>query len=187
MNNSVDDRDDEDDDNEDAAQQSARRNSPPVFVSSCVWRISSALVVRLDDVFGDVDDAYVNGSQVWLREDGPRNTMIEWRLHPVASYEKPKGVPTIQVFPKTALAIAKGYEPAPTPELLWDGLEAFAAYDDEPLTPDELHTAVVNALGIEPDAWGSVDHDHIGDAWESAEGARSVISDLLAQLTPTTG
>jgi hypothetical protein len=29
-----------------------------------------------------------------------------------------------------------------------------------------------------------VDHETIGDAWEHAEGKRSVIADLVAQLDP---
>src|SRR5688500_7847621 len=35
------------------------------LVPTCVWRISPALVIALDERFGEPVDAYVNGSQVW--------------------------------------------------------------------------------------------------------------------------
>ncbi len=155
--------------------------APIELVATCLWRTTDTLIVTLDDVFGEPDDTYVNGSQVWLRENGPDSMMLEWRLHPVAGYTKPKGLPTIQVFSKTALAIAQGI-PAPiAAKALWDGLEVFAAYDDE-FTPEALRASAISALGIEPDAFGMVDHERIGDAWEIAEGQRSVVDDLLAQL-----
>jgi glycerophosphoryl diester phosphodiesterase len=154
---------------------------PIELLATCLWRTSDALIVKLDDVFGEPDDTYVNGSQVWLRENGPDAMMLEWRLHPVAGYAKPKGLPTIQVFSKTALAIAQGIAPIVPANRLWDGLEVFAAYDDE-FTPDALRDAAISALGIEPDAFGMVDHERIGDAWEIADGQRSVVDDLLAQL-----
>jgi hypothetical protein len=42
-----------------------------VLVPTCVWRATPSLVVALDDRFGEPVDAYVNGSQTWLRDDGP--------------------------------------------------------------------------------------------------------------------
>ena len=63
-------------------------------VPSCVWRISAELVIALDARFGEPVDAYVNGSQTWLRDDGPGGETIEWRLHPVPVYERPPGVGT---------------------------------------------------------------------------------------------
>jgi hypothetical protein len=179
----------------------------PVPVATCVWRISDALIVALDDLFGEPVDAYVNGSQVWLREDGPGGAMLEWRLHPVGGYVKPKGMATAQVFSSVALALAQSLtQPTPAPEspsvndkrtegvrstdghvalsasALWDGLEAFAAYDDD-FAPQQLHDAVMASLGLTPDAFGVVDHEQIGDAWEAAEGKLSVIENLLRQLT----
>ena len=41
------------------------------LVPTCVWRASAELVLALDERFGPPHDAYVNGSQVWLRDDGP--------------------------------------------------------------------------------------------------------------------
>src|SRR5690348_916994 len=71
-------------------------------VSTSVWRATPELIVALDDKFGEPVDAYVNGSQVWLREDGPGGIAIEWRLHPVANYRRPNGVDTYEVFSATA-------------------------------------------------------------------------------------
>ncbi|MBV9042107.1 MAG: hypothetical protein JOZ68_13960, partial [Acidimicrobiia bacterium] len=94
---------------------------------TCVWRISPAVVLALQDRFGDPVDAYVNGSQVWLRDDGPDELVFEWRLHPVAGYERPKGVATEELFSKAALAFATD-EAAPAPLTdLWEGLECFPA------------------------------------------------------------
>jgi hypothetical protein len=135
----------------------------------------------LDERFGEPLDAYVNGSQVWLRDDGPGGIPLEWRLHPVANYQRPPGVGTYEVFPDVALALAAG-RPAPAaPSELWDGLEVFAAYEDE-VEPHPLAQAATAALGIEPDATGLVDHDRIGDDWERTGGAVSVIGALLDQL-----
>ena len=52
--------------------------------ATCVWRASPAVIVALDERFGEPVDAYVNGSQTWLRDDGPGGITLEWRLHPVA-------------------------------------------------------------------------------------------------------
>ncbi len=154
-----------------------------MLVSSAIWLISPQLVVALDDRFGEPTDTYVNGSQVWLRDDGPDGLTIEWRLHPVAGYVRPKGVPTSDVFGRVALALAlaqDGAHPA-EPSTLWDGLEAFPAFYDE-IPVDVLREVVVRTLGIEPSAVGEVDHEKIGDAWERDAGRRSVIDDLRQQL-----
>ena len=149
--------------------------------ASCVWRISDALIAALDERFGDPVDAYVNGSQTWLLENGPGEVVLEWRLHPVAGYERPATMGTYDVFPVTAAAIVAGDTPSVPPAALWDGLEAFAAYGDE-IEPAPLRAACVAALGVEPDGCGLVDHDSIGDDWERTGGAVSVISALLDQL-----
>ena len=153
---------------------------------TCVWRISPALVVALDERFGEPVDAYVNGSQTWLRDDGPNGETIEWRLHPVAGYRKPAGLDTHEVFQTIAFTIATGGEPAAPVEQLWDGLEAFPAYEDggDSLEPAPLATAAGEALGIEPDASGLVDHERIGDMWEQSGGATSIVDALLTQLAP---
>lgn len=154
---------------------------PGELVPTCVWRISPALVVAIDERFGEPVDAYVNGSQTWLRDDGPGGIAIEWRLHPVAGYEKPDDVDVHELFSSVALAVATGEEPVATPETLWDGLEAFPAYADE-VEPAPLATALEAALGIEPDGSGLVDHEAIADEWERTRGRTSIVDALLQQL-----
>jgi len=152
------------------------------LVPTCVWRVTAPLVTLLDDAFGPPLDTYVNGSQVWLREDGPGGVVLEWRLHPVAGYGRPKGVATEEVFELAAAALATG-QPGPAPlEQLWEGLEAFPAYGDE-VEPAGLAIACTNALGLAPEAAGLVDHDRLGDEWERARGAISIVDALLAELT----
>ena len=152
-----------------------------MLVSAAVWKATPELIVRLDERFGEPLDAYVNGSQVWLRDDGPGGIPLEWRLHPVRNYRRPPGVGTYEVFSDTALALAEGRPPpAPLTEL-WDGLEVFAAYRDE-VEPQPLVGAAVASLGLEPDAAGLVDHDPVGDEWERTSGSVSIVDALLRQL-----
>jgi hypothetical protein len=77
-------------------------------VASCVWLISGELVLALDEHLGEPLDTYVNGSQVWLRDDETLGTSavgIEWRLHPVAGYRRPAGSTTEEVFAATVYAL----------------------------------------------------------------------------------
>ena len=153
----------------------------PRLVPTCVWRADPELVVALQERFGDPVDSYVNGSQVWLREDGPGGITLEWRLHPVAGYRRPDGVDTYDVFTATALTLADG-QPPPTPvEQLWDGLEAFAAYGDE-VEPATLAAAVTESVGRPPDAAGLADHQRVGDEWEQSGGQTSIVEALFSQL-----
>ena len=150
----------------------------PPLVPTCVWRARPEVVVALDERFGPPVDAYVNGSQVWLRE---RGLTIEWRLHPVAGFRPPEGTGTYDLFEVTADAVARG-RPGPAPlDLLWDGLEAFPAYGDE-VEPAILAAACTDDLGLAPDAAGLVDHERIGDEWESTRGRVSIVEALLGQL-----
>jgi hypothetical protein len=141
------------------------------------------LIIALDERFGEPVDAYVNGSQVWLRDDGPGEVAIEYRLHPVAGFRRPGGVGTYELFGGVALALSTGGTPAAPPEALWDGLEAFAAYGDE-IEPAVLSGVVTESLGLAPDAAGLVDHQVVGDEWERSAGQVSIIERLLAQLQP---
>lgn len=152
------------------------------LVPSCVWRATPALIVALDDRFGEPVDAYVNGSQVWIRDDGPGGAALEWRLHPTAGYRRPREVDTHEVFAVTALALANGDAPPAPLDQLWDGLEAFPT-DGNEIEPAPLAAAVTEALGIAPDGSGLVDHDRIGDAWEMSHGNVSIIDALLDQLS----
>ena len=148
---------------------------------TCVWRASPELLLALDERFGEPVDTYVNGSQVWLRDDGPGGVALEWRLHPVAGYRRPGGLATEEVFDVVTRALAAGEQPPVPLDRLWDGLEAFAAYDDE-IEPAILAAACTDALGRAPDASGLADHDLIGDQWEQSGGATSIVAALLDQL-----
>lgn len=152
------------------------------LVATCVWRVSAELVVALDRRFGDPVDAYVNGSQVWLRDDGPGGLAVEWRLHPVARFHRPPEVPTHDLFPAVAMALSAGITDPPAPPTeLWDGLEVFSAYGDD-VEPAPLAAAAGEALGIAPDAAGLVDHRRIGDRWEATGGQVSIVDALFEQL-----
>jgi hypothetical protein len=146
-----------------------------------VWTARPEVILALDDRFGEPVDAYVNGSQVWLRDDGPGGAVLEWRLHPVAGYRRPPSVGTYEVFAATALALATGAAPPAPLTALWDGLEAFAAYGDD-LEPRPLAAAASAALGLEPDAFGLVGHEDIAAEWERTGGAVSIIEALLREL-----
>jgi hypothetical protein len=158
------------------------RRTPQPLVACCVWRAGPALIVALDGRFGEPVDTYVNGSQVWIRDDGPDGVVLEWRLHPVAGYRRPEGLATEEVFASTALALGTGAAPVVPLEQLWDGLEAFAASEEVELAPLALAAAAVASLGLAPDAVGLVDHQSIGDEWERTGGRVSVTAGLLDQL-----
>ena len=153
----------------------------PRLVPTCVWKASPELLLTLDARFGEPVDTYVNGSQVWLRDDGPAGEAIEWRLHPVGGYRRPDGLATEEVFDVVTAALATESEPPVPLDRLWEGLEAFAAYDDE-LEPAILSAACTASLGMPPDAAGLADHDLIGDRWEQSGGATSIVTALLDQL-----
>jgi hypothetical protein len=148
---------------------------------TCVWRATPDLVVALDARFGEPVDAYINGSQVWLRDDGPGGMTIEWRLHPAPGYRRPTSIDTYEVFSTTAHALATGGGAAAPLDALWDGLEAFPAYGEE-IEPAVLATVVTDALGRAPDAAGVVDHEGIGRDWERTGGRTSIVDALFAQL-----
>ena len=153
----------------------------PSLTPTCLWRATPELIVALDEQFGEPLDAYVNGSQVWLRDDGPGGVTLEWRLHPVAGYRRPANVDTYEVFSTVALALGTGGPPPARLDALWDGLEVFAAHGDE-LEPATLSHAATEALGVAPDASGLVDHRVVADEWERTTGAVSIVERLLAQL-----
>ena len=146
-----------------------------------LWRATPEVLIALDDRFGEPLDAYVNGAQVWLRDDGPGGIAIEWRLHPVAGYRRPPDIPADELFAAVALALGSGDEPPAPLDRLWEGLEAFPAYGEE-AEPAPLAAAVTESLGIRPDASGLVDHRSIGDEWERTTGRTSIVATLFRQL-----
>ena len=153
----------------------------PERVASCVWRISNELVLAIDARLGEPTDAYVNGSHTWFRDDGPSESVIEWRLHPVAGFARPKGVSPYELWERTVWALrVDEAPPAPVGEL-WEGLEAFPGFGDE-VEPVPLAASCHQILGVVPDAFGVVDHDTIGDVWEATEGKVGIVAALIEQL-----
>jgi hypothetical protein len=165
-----------------AGRRRAPGAEPQPLVACCVWRARPELIVALDGRFGEPVDTYVNGSQVWIRDDGPDGIVLEWRLHPVAGYRRPAALATEEVFASTALALGTGATPVVPLGQLWDGLEAFSAADDVAVPPLALAAAAVASRGLAPDAGGFVDHQSIGDEWERTGGRVSVTTGLLDQL-----
>ena len=150
-------------------------------VSTCLWRVTPAVLLAVGERLGEPTDAYVNGSHTWIRDDGPDGAPLEWRLHPVAGFTRPKGVGTYELWEQVMQALCgEGAMPAPVEEL-WEGLEAFPGYGDE-IEPAPLAAACSDVLGITPDAFGVVDHDRVGDAWEAAQGGLSIVEALFTQL-----
>jgi hypothetical protein len=157
--------------------------------ATCVWRVDAALVLALDARLGPPVDSYVNGSQTWLTDDGPGETALEWRLHPVAGYRSAAGMSHYDLWEVVVSALSADTDPDSlllgtehrTLRSLWDGLECFAAYGDE-FEPAPLAQAATDALGRAPDAAGLVDHEQIGQTWEQAHGSTSIVEMLFAQL-----
>jgi len=150
-------------------------------VASCLWAVTAELLLALDDHFGDPVDTYLNGAQVWLRDDGPGGAALEWRLHPVGGFRQPAGVSHHDLFETVIYALRTGSElPVPLDQL-WEGLEAFPGYGDE-VEPAPLAAACTAAVGMAPDAFGVVDHDRIGDEWERSGGTTSIVQALSNQL-----
>jgi hypothetical protein len=150
------------------------------------------LFLALADRLGPPTDNYLNGSQTWLADNGPDETTLEWRLHPVASYKAPDGLSHYDLWDLVIDQLRAGVDPGALTlgnerralVSLWDGLEVFAAYDDD-IEPATLAQAATAALGVPPDAVGLVDHTRIGEAWERAGRRVSIVSLLLEELAET--
>lgn len=148
--------------------------------------------MSLADRLGTPTDNYLNGSQTWLADNGPDEITLEWRLHPVASYKMPDHVSHYDIWELVVDQLRAGIDPGALTlgderralVSLWDGLEVFAAYDDD-LEPATLGRAATAALGLPPQAVGLVDHERVGDAWERAGGRVSIVSLLLEELAAT--
>jgi hypothetical protein len=162
-------------------------------VPTCVWRVTPALIERLETQLGPPLDSYVRGWQVWLEPNGPQGVTLEWRLHPPAGFAMPRGVDPHDLFdvvsqalaeaqdPAAGEALALGHEARPLPAV-WEVLEAFPAFDDD-VELAALIGCVTRALdGWAPDVAGQADHARLGDLWKSAKGDFSVGQALLAQL-----
>ncbi|HMJ77129.1 MAG TPA: hypothetical protein VK507_14220 [Iamia sp.] len=153
----------------------------PAPAATCVWRLRPALLTALYQRFGAPADTYGNGSQTWLRSDGPDGTPVEWRLHPRADFDRPTDVTADQLFTLVAGAVARGEEPRLDPARVWTGLEAAWAFDED-LDADQLAASARAALGLDADASGAVDRDAIGIEWERSGGRLDVVAHLLDAL-----
>jgi len=177
-------------------------------IAAAVWVVCPDLVLALDERLGPPGDSYVNGSQVWLTDDGPGGMTLEWRLHPAPGYSTPRSLSTYDVWDAVVDQLSGadrlaedgdsigddaggGADPArltlgaESRSLIsmWEGLECYPASGDEP-EPAPLSAAAIVALGIPPDRSGLVDHDSIADEWERSNRAVSIVALLLAQLSP---
>jgi len=150
-------------------------------VASCVWRLTPELLLALDDRFHEPVDSYVNGSQVWLRDDGPGEVPLEWRLHPVAGFVRPPRVDTYDLMETVVWALRTGAEPPMPIDHIWGGLEAFVC-DGDDVEPVPLAATTTEALGIAPDAFGLADHEAIGDRVEATDWKISVVEALFEQF-----
>ena len=158
-------------------------------IATCVWSVDGRLLLALDERLGPPVDSYVNGTQSWLTDDGPGDATLEWRLHPVAGYRIPRGMSHYDLWEQAIAAYSRdpdvdaidlGTERRAL-DTLWDGLECFAAYDDD-LEPAVLAHAASDALQRAPDHTGLVDHDRIGTAWEHSGGSVSIVAMLVGEL-----
>jgi len=147
--------------------------------STAIWRIRPEIVLALAERLGEPVDRYVNGSQTWFTET-LGGVALEWRLHPVANYATPTGLTHNDVWDVAVETVING-DGRLRPEKAWEGLECFPAYGDD-IEPATLAAVVTEELGIPPDAGGLVDHETIGDQWERARGAVSIVELLFTQL-----
>jgi hypothetical protein len=157
-----------------------------VLTATALWLCSPELVLALDEHLGSPVDSYVNGSQTWFTGEEQR---IEWRLHPVAGFRQPAGLSHYDLWEQVvgalrtdaaARTIRLGNEERALHDL-WDGLECFPA-DGDDLEPATVAGRASALLGFQPELTGLVDHDAVGDAWESSRGAVSVVALLREQL-----
>ena len=148
-------------------------------VPCCVWITTQELLSTLLSTLGDPIDSYVNGSQVWIDDNGPSGIAVEWRLHPVGGYERPVGLTTTGVFADVASGISDV-----DPVMLWGGVEVFPAYHDA-VEPDVLARWAVARIGIEATATGRANHDAIADRWERSGRITSIVDELIAELRST--
>ena len=156
---------------------------------SAVWLVTPALLLALDERLGPPVDSYVNGSQVWLTDDGPGGIGLEWRLHPAPGYSTPAGLSHYDVWETVVAALSAGADPTSLTlgsEVralgeMWGGLECYPAHGEE-VEPAPLSSAATAALGVPPERAGLVDHDAVGDEWERSGRETSIVALLLSQL-----
>ncbi len=164
-----------------------------------VWRLAPALVLALDEHLGPPVDSYLNGTQTWLvplegDETDDDIPIVEWRLHPVAGFQQPKGSSHYDLWDEVVSGLHGGADPNALSlgedrralTSLWEGLECFPAYGDE-MEPATLARATTERIGLAPDAAGIVDHERIGVSWEHAKGRISLVDMLFEELAGAGG
>lgn len=151
-------------------------------LATCVWVASAPLLVAVHHRLGPPADAYDNGSQTWVRNDGPEGVPVEWRLHPRSDLARPGRVSGYHLFPAVAGALARGEAPALDPEVVWSGLEAVPAFAD-PVTADALADQLGTVLGRPADAWGRLDRDEMARCWERSLGHLDMVAWAVERLT----
>lgn len=152
------------------------------LTATCAWVMTPELLCAVQDRLGAPVDAYDNGGQTWLRNDGPGGEPIEWRLHPRPEFAWP-GRTSQDLLPALAGAVARGEQPEIDPIDVWSGLEAIPAFDD-PIEAEALGRALAEVLGRPPGACGGLDRDALGREWEKAAGHLDVVAWITAQLSP---
>jgi hypothetical protein len=157
-----------------------------VLIATTLWWVTPELVDALDTRFGAPVDSYLNGSQTWFTGE---DQTLEWRLHPVAAFRAPRGLTHYDLWERVVDELHAGRDPdalvlgEETRPLasVWDGLECFPAYGDD-LEPATVARRAGELLGFAPDLAGLVDHDRVGDRWETTRGTVSIVRLLADQL-----
>jgi hypothetical protein len=157
-----------------------------VLIATTLWWVTPEVVTALDAHLGPPVDSYVNGAQTWFSGE---EQVLEWRLHPVAAYRAPRGLTHYDLWERVVDELHAGRAPdvlglgeeTRALDSLWEGLECFPAYGDD-LEPATVSLRAVELLGVAADLSGLVDHDRVGDRWEAAKGAVSIVRLLADQL-----
>ena len=149
--------------------------------SACVWRATPAVIVALDERFGEPVDAYVNGSQTWLRDDGPAASRSSGACTRSPATASPRTSTRTRCSPRSR----SPSRPATSHRRRSSRCGTASRCSPRTATRSSLRrsaAAAEAALGIEPDRAGLVDHDAIADEWERSRGATSIVDALFAQL-----
>ncbi len=144
--------------------------------------VTAELILALDDRFGEPVDAYVNGAQVWLRDDGPGGAGLEWRLHPVAGFRQPAGLDPSRPVRRGGVRPAHRRRARPPRSTSCGRASRRSPATATRWSRPRWRRPSPRAIGIAPDAFGVVDHDRIGDEWERSGGQTSIVQALAAQL-----
>ncbi len=161
-----------------------------------VFAVDLELLAALESAFGPPIDSYLMGWQVWLVEveapDAPEGLELEYRLHPPAGFEQPRG-DVERPFSHHDLwdevmaqvgdgrrAFELGVEERDLASL-WTLLEVFPAFGDG-VSAAQVRGWAEAALGRPALASGEVDHERLGGAWKRLGHAVDLPTALLDAL-----